>query len=94
MIIQHGQGNSQTDIHEISWVGDVYQIGGEKFNFSLLADGEFLPEEAINSDLIISDVRRIGTELFFDYIRQYIYDEKNIANNEFPPTLDNTKDSV
>ncbi len=94
MITQIGQGNSQTDVYEISWVGDVYQIGGEKFDFSQLLDGEILPQEAVGSDLIISNVTRVGTELFFDYIRQYKYDEDNIPSNEFPPTLDNTGDSL
>ncbi len=94
MITQYGQGNSQTDVHEISWVGDVYQIGGEEFDFSQLLDGEFLPGEAIGSDLVINDIRRVGTELFFDYIRQYKYDENNISYNEFPPPLDNTGDSI
>ncbi len=94
MIRQYGQNNSGNTIYQISWIGDVYQIGGKEFDFSDLLDGEILPIKAITSDLIVSDISRIGMEIFFDYIRQYEYDENNIDYNEFPPTLDNTGDSV
>ena len=80
-------------VSTISWTGDVYQIGGEEFDFSQLLDGEILPNEAVGSDLIVSDITRVGTELNFTYIRTYL-EEGSTNDDWFPPTLDNTKDSV
>ncbi len=80
-------------VSTISWVGDIYQIGGEEFDFSQLLDGEILPKEATGSDLIASDVKRVGTELFFTYVRTY-FEEGSTNDDWFPPTLDNTGDSV
>ncbi len=80
-------------ISTISWVGDIYQIGGEEFDFSQLLDGEVLPQEATNTDLIASDVTRTNGEIFFTYIRTYKH-EGSTRNDTFPPALDNTKDSV
>ncbi len=80
-------------VSTISWVGDVYQVSGEEFDFSQLLDGEVLPQEALGSDLIVSDVTRIGTELNFTYIRTYL--EEGSTNDDWsPPTLDNTGDSL
>ena len=81
-------------VSTISWIGDIYQIGGEEFNFSQLLDGEILPREAVSSDLIVSDVKRVGTELNFIYIRTYLDDGTETDLDRFPPTLDNTKDSI
>ena len=80
-------------VSTMSWVGDIYQIGGEEFDFSQLLDGEVLPREAINSSLIVSDVIRVGTELFFTYIRTY-FEEGSTNDDWFPQQLNNTKDSV
>ncbi len=91
MIIQSPQ--IRNIVSTISWVGDIYQIGGEEFDFSQLLDGEILPRESINSNLIVSDVTRIGEEIFFTYIRTYL-SENSTHDDDFPPTLDNTKDSA
>ncbi len=91
MIIQSPQ--IRNIISTISWAGDIYQIGGKEFDFSPLLDGEILPQEALDTDLIISDVTRVGTEIFFTYIRTYKH-EGSTRNDTFPPALDNTKDSV
>ena len=84
---------SFSEVTTISWVGDVYQIGGVEYDFSQLLDGEVLPKEALDNDLVISDITRIGAELNFTYIRQYLYETES-EDDKTPPTLDNTKDSV
>ncbi len=91
MIIQTPQ--IRNTISTISWVGDVYQIGGEEFDFSQLLDGEILPQDAVGSDLIVSDVVRVGTELNFTYVRTYS-EEGSTNDDRFPSTLDNTGDLV
>jgi len=91
MIIQTPQ--IRDTVSTISWVGDVYQIGNEEFDFSQLIDGEILPQEALGNDLIASDVKRVGTELFFTYVRTY-FEEGSTNDDWFPPTLDNTRDSL
>ncbi len=80
-------------ISTISWVGDIYQIGGEEFDFSQLLDGEILPQEALDSDLITSDVVRTNGEIFFIYVRTYS-EEGSTHDDWYPPALDNTGDSV
>ena len=91
MIIQTPQ--VRDTVSTISWVGDIYQIGGEEFDFSQLLDGEVLPRESIDSNLIVSDVTRVGEEIFFTYIRTYLIEDSTYDDN-FPPTLDNTGDSI
>ncbi len=81
-------------VSTISWVGDIYQIGGEEFDFSQLLDGEILPQEAVGNDLIVSDVTRVGTELNFIYVRTYSNDGTETDDDKFPPTLNNIGDSV
>ncbi len=80
-------------VSTISWVGDIYQIGGEEFDFSQLLDGEILPRDSIDSNLIVSDVTRTGEEINFTYIRTYLSKDSTHDDN-FPPTLDNTGDSI
>ena len=94
MITQYGQMIHEEIASTISWVGDVYQIGSEEYDFSQLIDGEILPASATGCELLINNITRIDGELSFEYIRQYVYDEDNILYNEFPPTLDNTQDSL
>ncbi len=91
MIIQTPQ--IRNTVSAISWIGDIYQIGGEEFDFSQLLDGEILPKDALNTDLIVSDVKRVGTELNFTYVRTY-FEEGSTNDDWFPSTLDNTGDSV
>ncbi len=92
MITQTPQVRNTISI--ISWVGDVYQIGGEEFDFSQLLDGEILPVDAIGTDLIVSDVTRVGTEINFVYVHTYFDDGTETDEDRFPPTLDNTGDSA
>ncbi len=92
MIIQIPQGRATAST--LSWVGDMYTINGEEFDFSQLLDGEVLPQEAVGSEFIMSDVKREGTELNFTYLRAYVEDETATQEDRFPPQLDNTGDSV
>ncbi len=78
----------------ISWVGDIYQINGEEYDFSPLLDGEKLPFGSTDCSAIVSVVERIGAELYFTYIRGYIEDENTTHSDRFPEPLDNTGDSV
>ncbi len=91
MIIQTPQENEIVSV--ISWIGDIYQIGDEEFDFSQLLDDEVLPQEAVSTSLIVSDITRVNGEIFFTYIRKYQHDGAT-QDDRFPPTLDNTGDSV
>lgn len=47
----------------ISVAGDVLTINGEEFDFSPLLDGELLPNAAVASDFITSDVERLDGKI-------------------------------
>lgn len=47
----------------VSKEGDVLTINGEVFDFTPLADGNVLPQAAINCDFIAGDVRRVDGAL-------------------------------
>lgn len=43
--------------------GDILIINNEPFDFSPIPDGGILPQSAIESDVIVSDVERINGEI-------------------------------
>jgi hypothetical protein len=44
-------------------VGSTLTINGEVFDFSVIPDGATLPAEAVSSDFVIGEVKRVAGEL-------------------------------
>ena len=67
-------------------------INGESFNFSELPEGATLPEDAIESDVIVSDVERINGEI---HLTVLIPHGANAPyETRFPEPIEVTEDGV
>lgn len=47
----------------IEKTGDILTVNGESFDFSPIPEGGLLPQDAVTSDVILSDVERIDGEI-------------------------------
>lgn len=52
----------RSDSLTLSKAGDILTINGEDFDFSSIAEGDVLPQDAVDCPLLASDVTRTGGE--------------------------------
>lgn len=53
----------RTDSLTLSKAGDILTINGDAFDFSFIAEGDVLPQDAVVCPLLASDVTRTGGEI-------------------------------
>lgn len=80
------------DTLEVVKNGDVLTVNGEEFDFSLIADGDTLPREAIDSIWFAGPVDRIGGELILTLLfpNPWNYSQEQA----FPVPLENVLDGL
>lgn len=70
--------------------GDKLTINGEVFDFSVIPDGAILSGDAVASDFVVGDVKRVNGELELTLVLPHGADASNAAR--FPVPIVNPRD--
>lgn len=58
----------RSDSLALSKSGDILTINGDAFDFSFIGDGDILPRDAVECELLVSDVTRTDGEITLSLI--------------------------
>jgi hypothetical protein len=78
MIIQLSP-QRRDDVLTVIKTGDLLNINGEDFDFSVIPDGATLPSVAVSSPWIVGDVHRVNGELTLTLLLPHLADASHAA---------------
>ena len=82
----------RTDSLTLSKSGDILTINGEAFDFSFIGEGDVLPHDAIDCDLLASDVTRTDGAITLKLVLPIRHTASDAA--KFPASILNAPDGV
>ena len=92
MIKLRPQQNNSLPALTVVKSGEVYTINGNEYDFTQLADGDYLPDGATDCEYILGEVIRDGADLNMTLLCPY--SGHGTQSERYPSQVDNTSDGV